>query len=132
MIPPVASARPPEKPLAVERRPSPIASDAEANLVFRLARVADESAQDLDLGSVEDWQRVLQIASDENAVIALRNYIKKASDYSVPQSVERYLAILALDREFRMRRLQDRLEETLTALSDAGIDVLLLKGGALA
>ena len=129
MTPPVAAARPLDKPFAVQHQS--LAGDAEAGLVFQLAR-AGAVSEPLDLRSIENWPRVLQLASDENAIIALRDCLRSMSDSAIPLSVERYLAILALDREFRMRQLRDRLEQTLIALNDAGIEVLLLKGGALA
>jgi hypothetical protein len=74
----------------------------------------------------------LQIASDENAVIALRDHLSSLQWGAVPSDVQRWLAMLALDREFRMRALVNRLEESLAALNAAGIEAMLLKGGALA
>ena len=125
---PAALARLLDNPRGVEQQSARFVRDAETHIVFSAARVACES-EPLDLGSIEDWQRVLQLASDENAVIALRGRLRGAA---VPAAVERYLAILALDREYRMQRLARRLEQVLIALNDAGIEVLLLKGGALA
>ena len=113
-------------------RPSPISGDAEASLVFELARHPDALTYGADLDAISNWQRLLQIASDENAIIALRDLVRRSDRSAVPSGVERYLAVLALDREFRMRQLQDRLERSIAALNAAGIEVLLLKGGALA
>jgi hypothetical protein len=75
---------------------------------------------------------VLQLASDENAVIALRDHLKSEKWFNVPGDVQRRLAMLALDREFRMRLLEKRLDDSLAALNAAGIEVMLLKGAALA
>jgi hypothetical protein len=75
---------------------------------------------------------VLQLAALENAVIALRDHLRSEQVLPVPLDVQRYVAMLALDREFRMRLLRNRLEESLAALNAAGIDAMLLKGGALA
>ena len=111
---------------------SSITDDAEAGVVFRLARYQDAVNPGADLGAVANWQRLLQIASDENAIIALRDRLRQSEQAKLPSGIERYVAMLALDREFRMRQLKDRLERSLAALNAAGIDVLLLKGGALA
>ena len=101
-------------------------------VVFRLARADAQWGHRVDLSAVENWPRLLHLASAENAVIVLRDHVRHLRNDVVPVHVERHLAMLALDREFRMRRLQSRLEESLAALNDAGIDALVLKGGALA
>jgi hypothetical protein len=113
-------------------RPLQITDDAEASLVFGLARYLGALDTAVGLGTISNWQRLVQIASDENAIIALRDFLRRSDREALPSGVERYVAMLALDREFRMRQLQDRLERSLAALNAAGIDVLLLKGGALA
>jgi hypothetical protein len=105
--------------------------DAEADLVFRLAHYGAHPRRAIDFGGVGNWNRLVQFASEENALIALRGSL--VSDRgTVPVSVERQVAILSLDREFRMRRLQDRLEQSVIALNRAGIEPILLKGAALA
>jgi putative nucleotidyltransferase-like protein len=106
--------------------------DPEANLVFRLARPEPIPVHDIALDAITDWQRVLQIAASENAVIALRDQLRAQRTRAVPLDAQRYLAMLALDRQFRMRLLQNRLEESVAALNTAGIEAMLLKGGALA
>jgi hypothetical protein len=50
----------------------------------------------------------------------------------MPLPVERQLTILSLDRELRMRRLERRLAESVTALNAHGMTPMLLKGAALA
>lgn len=107
-------------------------ADAEADLVFRLAGPPAQRKQSVDLGAVKNWPRVLQLASHENALIALRDELRLASAPVVPLEVQKRLAILSLDVEYRMRTLERRLEQSLAALSAVGIDALLLKGGALA
>lgn len=116
----------------IERRARPLITDAEARLVFELARAMPGADGVPELSAVTSWRRVLQLASDENAVIALRDALRHAARGLLPADVERKLAILSLDRECRMRRLRARLEQLLVALNQAKIDVLLLKGGALA
>jgi hypothetical protein len=104
---------------------------AEADVVFRLAG-ANPLGDVVDLRAVTDWPRLLQLASDENAVIALRDHLRQGSGRTLPLTFARQLAVLSLDREFRMRVLQQRLEQALAALNAVGIESLLLKGGALA
>ena len=106
-----------------------IVRDAGTNLVFALAGTT--GARTPDVTAVSDWQRLLQVASDENALIVLRDFLRSSAT-SLPIQVGRYLAMLALDREYRMRLLEKRLERSLVALNAAGIEVLLLKGSALA
>ena len=107
-----------------------ISQDAETDFVFALARTTARTT--LDIQAISNWQHVLQLASDENAVIVLRDALLRGNVASLPLSVGRLLAMLALDREYRMRLLERRLEQSLVALNAAGIDVLLLKGSALA
>jgi hypothetical protein len=110
------------------------AADAEAGLVFALARARPPRHGLGDfLRSVTNWPHLLQLASDENALIAIRSALKHGDGReAVPTYIDRHLAILSLDREFRMRQLQKRLEQLLMVLNRAQIDVLLLKGSALA
>lgn len=89
-----------------------------------------ETEESVDFSGV-NWPRLLQLATDENALIVLRDHIKRVVR-TVPVEVERHVVVLALHREFRLRQLQHRLEESLRALNAAGIDALLLKGAALA
>jgi hypothetical protein len=108
------------------------AEDVESDLVFRLAQPGRGTRRSIDFGSVGDWNRLVQFASEENALIALRKCLAGDAGKTIPVNVERQVAILSLDREFRMRRLQERLEQSVVALNRAGIEPLLLKGGALA
>lgn len=103
----------------------------EADLIFRLAGEPG-SAPLPDFGGIADWNRLLRLASDENALLALAAAARTAEGSRVPRGVERQLAILMLNRQARMRRLQERLEEAIQALNRAGIEPILLKGAALA
>src|SRR3954468_15792402 len=88
-------------------------TDALSRLIFRLARAPSRRITPVDLDAVGDWRCALQLASAENAVIALRDHLSSEKWRAVPADVQRYLAMLALDREFRMRLLERRLEESL-------------------
>ena len=107
----------------------PALGDPEARLIFRLAGA---EAPLVDVRGQLDWQRLLQFASDENALLVLRDWMRCRTDIELPIEVERLTVFMALDRESRMRLLQARVVESLEALNAAGVDVLLLKGGALA
>lgn len=103
-----------------------------ARFVFSFARSRPDTTGEPAAGQITEWQRVLQLASDENALISLRRGLRHAYGTPVPADVERQLAILSLDREYRMHRLRERLEQLLVVLNRANIDAVLLKGGALA
>ena len=111
------------------RRP---AINNEARLLFALAHQRTLPFLGHLSSTVADWQRVLHLAMDENALVPLRNGLRHAGAAVVPVEVQRQLAILSLDTEFRMRLLKTRLEQSLVALNRANIDVLRLKGSALA
>lgn len=104
----------------------------EHNLIFRLASPSPAPLTTRDLDDVRDWDRLLRVASEENAIIALRACLRESNGVTLPPGLERYVAMISLDREFRMRQLQPRLERALNVLNRAGVDVMLLKGGALA
>jgi hypothetical protein len=73
----------------------------------------------------------MQLAWDEGAIGALRDHFRELHPGFVPASVERRVACLALERELRMRKLDRRAKEAIADLRAAGMDVALLKGGAL-
>lgn len=111
---------------------APATCAPEARLVFSLAAGAAPSDSSLTDGSPFDWTRALRIAWDEGATHALRDHVRGLPTGVVPRDVERQLACLALEREMRMRMLQQRTAESVAALATAGIDAALLKGAALA
>jgi hypothetical protein len=74
----------------------------------------------------------MQLAWDEGAIGALRDHFRELHPGLVPAAVERRVACLALERELRMRKLERRAKEAIADLRAAGMDVALLKGGALA
>jgi hypothetical protein len=104
----------------------------EGRLVFLLAGYPDVAAGNIQLRPDLDWSRLLQVAWDEGAVGALRDHCRMLSQDVMPMDVQRRLAFLALECDLRMRNLEARAEESLAALAAAGIDVVVLKGAALA
>ena len=107
------------------------AIDREARLIFALAGDLTDPAIARDFQGC-DWPRLMQAAAQENAIIALHGVIKQARPAELPVTIERQIACLALRAEFRMRQLARRLDEAVSALTTAGMQVTLLKGAALA
>lgn len=100
-------------------------------LVFRLAAATAGTARKPWSDADIDWSEVVQIAWEEGAIVALRDALRCLTPGVVPLELERRLAVLVLERQLRMRILQRRACESITALARAGIDVALLKGAAL-
>jgi len=65
----------------------------EYNLIFRLARPRPVPITSRDLDDISDWDRLLRIASEENAIIALRACLKEAKVAKLPAGLERYVAM---------------------------------------
>ena len=107
------------------------AADAEARLVFALAGDAESGAIAALLAEC-DWGRLLPVASQENAAIVLRDAVREARPGVVPLAAQRQLAYMALQSEFRMRKLARLLETAVDTLGRVGIEATVLKGAALA
>jgi hypothetical protein len=79
-----------------------------------------------------DWDRLIGLALLENAVTVLRDGLAFLPVSDVPSDVRTRINSLALVWTLKLRLLETRLRDSVEALSDAGIDVMLLKGAALA
>jgi hypothetical protein len=79
-----------------------------------------------------DWSRVADLAVRENAAAVLWGAIESARELDIPAPVRTRIRGLALAWTLKLRLLERRLHESIDALVDAGIDVMLLKGAALA
>ena len=80
-----------------------------------------------------DWEKLGWLAERERAAPVLWGQLQSIESMSgdlPPQAA--HLQRLAMVSEFRMMHLEQRLAESLAALSHAGIEVMLLKGAALA
>lgn len=80
-----------------------------------------------------DWEKLGWLAERERAAPVLWGQLQAMG--SVPAKLPpqaAHLQRLAMVSEFRMMHLEQRLVASLEALSDEGIDVMLLKGAALA
>jgi hypothetical protein len=77
------------------------------------------------------WGTLRYTAEREKAVIALSRVLAGAERGTVPADAAP-LRQLAMVMEFRMHYLRQRLGQSVRALHEAGIPVLLLKGAAVA
>lgn len=82
--------------------------------------------------SVIDWDRLIAFALLENAATILDDRISRAPELPVPAHQRDCIGRLALVWTFKLKLLERRLQESLSALQGAGIEVILLKGAALA
>ena len=105
----------------------------EARLVLLTAGGADcdDEIREL-LRQTLDWNKVVWLAEREGAVPILWKRASQLAGASLPADVSTHLQRLALVSEFQLLRLEQRLGEAIDLLSAAGIDVILLKGAALA
>lgn len=79
---------------------------------------------------VTDWSRVLLLAEREYAASALWRQLRDAGP-DVPSAVLEQLRRLLMVSELRMGWLSRRMQETVAALAERGIAVMLLKGAAV-
>lgn len=109
---------------------------AEAPFLFRAtARHPGSAIRDVGARAPArsiDWDRVVDLAVRENAASVLWSAIETAADTEVPATVRTRLRGLAFAWTLKLRLLEARLHESIEVLAGAGIDVMLLKGAALA
>ena len=79
-----------------------------------------------------DWERFIAFALAENAATVLNARMNTLPRGVVPADARDRVARLALIWNFKLRLLERRLVESLAVLARAGIEVVLLKGAALA
>jgi hypothetical protein len=79
-----------------------------------------------------DWDRLTAFALLENAVTLLDDRVSRVPESLLPAEQRDRIGRLALIWTFKLKLLERRLEESLRVLSRAGIEVILLKGAALA
>jgi hypothetical protein len=106
----------------------------EASLFLRIA--ATPKADDRWVTSISaprpvDWDRLTAYALLENAVTLLDERVSRVPDSLVPAEQRDRIGRLALIWTFKLKLLERRLDESLRVLSNAGIDVILLKGAAM-
>lgn len=126
---------------AIVCRPQPfpaltiaVSDSTAASLFFRIGAVPPENsdwAKPGDRSSV-NWERIIATALVENSITVLNDRIAKLPDSSVPATVRARVGRLAMVWTFKLQLLEKRLAESVAALAEAGIDVTLMKGAALA
>jgi hypothetical protein len=79
-----------------------------------------------------DWDRLIAFALQENAATLLDDRISRVPQLLVPAPRRDHIGRLGLVWTFKLKLLERRLRESLEALQAAGIEVILLKGAALA
>ena len=82
--------------------------------------------------NVIDWDRLIAFALLENAATILDDRISRAPELPVPAHQRDCIGRLGLVWTFKLKLLERRLRESLSALEAAGIETILLKGAALA
>lgn len=84
------------------------------------------------LNSELDWNYILETARQHGIAPLLYHRIRKTADENVPKHVVEYLRTLYNGNVARNMLLYDALSKVLKAFKHAGIDVIVLKGAALA
>jgi hypothetical protein len=110
---------------ALERLP------AEAQLVFRIGAEPDDDEVRALAARVTDWDLLFRLSVNEHAAVLLWPRLHRLG-IEVPADVRAAAARLCAVLTFRNAQLAVRLRQVTGVLDAAGIDVVLLKGAALA
>ena len=123
----------PELPISQMIAPSDC---PEASLFLRLATTPPVTSSDWRLSRnsahLPAWDRIIALALAENAITVLHNRVSTLPPPLIPPEARARIERLALIWGFKLRLLERRLIESVAILSEAGIEVILLKGAALA
>ncbi len=79
-----------------------------------------------------DWERLTGFALLENAATLLDDRVSRLPKSLIPSFHRERIGHLGLIWTFKLKLLEQRLAQSLRILADAGIEVVLLKGAALA
>lgn len=115
--------------------PTPALRDAlsrEAQLLALSARNTQDAGVSRQLAPNLNWPRVLYLAQRERATAILWQRLLQTAVAQVPRDLAAQWQKLAMVSEFHMAQLERLLRDALDLLARKGIDVLLLKGSALA
>ena len=104
----------------------------EARLLFLCAgpRVNDAEIAALAGGGLQ-WSVVTHLALAARAVPVIARRVREAMGGTLPAAAAN-LGRLAMVEEFELQRMEERLDETVAAFEAAGVEMVLLKGAALA
>ncbi|PYO46996.1 MAG: hypothetical protein DMD72_11140 [Gemmatimonadetes bacterium] len=107
----------------------------EVSLFLRMATTRPTDANRIasagDLRAL-DWDRLIGFALLENAATLLDDRISRIPESLLPGQYRDRIGRLGLVWTFKLKLLERRLQQSLDALANAGIEVILLKGAALA
>ncbi len=103
----------------------------EARLVLLSAGEGTDDEMRALLSRPLEWGKVLWLAEQERATARFGERLQRIGA-SPPAEVAAALQAMAMVSDFRMLHLRQRLQDTVRVLSAAGIEVVLLKGAALA
>jgi hypothetical protein len=108
----------------------------EASLFLRIATIPPANGADWRLSGDAPlslvWDRIIALALAENAITVLHSRVSTLPRPMIPPEARERIAHLTLIWTFKLRLLERRLIESVAILSAAGIEVILLKGAALA
>lgn len=106
----------------------------EAQLLFHLLGGPAREGAIVELLESEelDWRYFSWLVGKEKAIPVVSRRLGELPAGLVPEVVLGSIARQRMVTDFRMARLEERLIETLAALREAGIEVILLKGAGLA
>jgi hypothetical protein len=111
-------------------RPLPVSAETR----FVLATAGGAGAVGLRDAASRDglrWGALIRVATHERAVIRVQASLVAEARVPPPPPVAAALEAMALANRVRMGYLAHRLDETVAALTDGGIPVVLLKGAAV-
>jgi len=108
----------------------------EASLFLRVATTPSVNSTGWfaapDSAHPPDWDRIIALALSENAITILHARVSELPPPLIPPEARERIERLALIWSFKLRLLERRLIDSVAILSKAGIEVILLKGAALA
>jgi hypothetical protein len=112
-------------------RPSPLSREARL-LLLAAGDPANERVAHEVLEAGVDWKRLLSLAQEERATTIAWRWLQRVAAGRLTSEAELAWRKLAMVSEFQLLRLERRLYEVVELLASRGIDVMLLKGSALA
>ena len=101
-------------------------------LILTAGGPANEAPLRRLLDSEVNWQRLVRLTEQETATPIVWRWLQRVAADQLPPDVQTAWRKLAMVSEFRSLRLERLLHEAVGALAAHGIDVMLLKGSALA
>ena len=104
----------------------------EARLLFLCAGPRANDAEIARLaGGALQWSVLVRLALAARAIPVVARRVRQAMGGTLPAGAAN-LGRLAMVEEFELQRMEERLDETVASFADAGVELVLLKGAALA